>query len=204
MPSSVAQLMKAAGTASAGVVRWRDKVPLNKPGVYIVALTDSVDAIDAQLRCPISLRAVQELLDVRPELKLDGTRPTRDALANRIASTWLSDETIVYVGLASESLATRVNQYYQTALGKRSPHAGGWPLKTLSNLDRLWVHFAPCGAVDDVEKTMLETFVANVSVSTRAAVCDPTLPLPFANLEMPRGARKKHGIKGTREPRRRG
>jgi hypothetical protein len=205
MPSSVARLMDAAGVAAAGVVRWRESVPLDKPGVYIVALTDSLDAIVTQPRCPTSPQVVQELLNVRPELRLDGARPTRDALANRIASMWLGDETIVYVGKAATSLATRVNQYYQTPVGKRSPHRGGCALKTLSNLDRLSVHFAPCREVEDVERTMLKSFISNVSASARAAVCDPTLPLPFANLEIKeiKGVvRKKHGIKGACEPRR--
>ncbi|OBJ58247.1 hypothetical protein A9W95_11905 [Mycobacterium sp. 1423905.2] len=144
---------------------------------------------------------MQELLDARHELLLDGQRPSRDQLAERIASMWLPDETVLYVGLAGTSVAERVRQYYNTPLGARKPHAGGWPLKTLVDLDEVWVHYAACASVDVAERTMLDAFLDGVSASARATACDPELPLPFANLTVPRGARKRHGISGARESR---
>lgn len=176
-------------------------MPLDGPGVYVVSLAESPDAVVTQTICPLSTTAAQELLDARPELLLYGQRPSRDQLAERIASMWLPDETIVYVGLAGTSVAKRVRQYYNTPLGARKPHAGGWPLKTLANLDQLCVHYAACVSVDVAERTMLEAFLVGVSPSARAAACDPELPLPFANLTVPRGARKRHGITGAREAR---
>ncbi|OBJ86648.1 hypothetical protein [Mycobacterium asiaticum] len=143
---------------------------------------------------------MQQLLDVRPELLLDGRRPDTVTLADRLASMWLADETVLYIGLAGTSVAKRVRQYYKTPLGARKPHAGGWPLKTLANLDQLWVHYARCASVDAAERAMLDTFASGVSASARAALCDPDVPLPFANLTVPRGARKRHGISGAREP----
>jgi len=65
-----------------------------------------------------------------------GRRPSADAFAARIASFWLPDEPIVYIGLAT-SLRSRVSGFYRTPIGARRPHAGGWLLKTLSILDRL-------------------------------------------------------------------
>jgi hypothetical protein len=47
---------------------------------------------------------------------------------------------------------------------------------------------------------MLAGFVAAVSSSSRAALQDPDLPLPFANLEWAKGQRKRHGITGARAP----
>src|SRR5262249_28370986 len=56
-----------------------------------------------------------------------------------------------YVGRAGprkrvmvSELADRVTEYCTTPLGARSPHAGGWPLKTLANLHEVAVHFAYC------------------------------------------------------------
>lgn len=113
---------------------------------------------------------------------------------------WLGDEVVVYIGLAGTSLRRRVGDYYKTPLGARPPHAGGWPLKTLSVLDQLRVHFAPCADPDDAEHAMLEAFQNAVSAGSRAALHDPTSPLPFANLEWGPGQRKRHGITGAREP----
>lgn len=200
MPSTVESLLRAVQLNWAGATRWHQRVQLDGPGVYLVALAEVPDEVVTQAVCPVSAAAVQQLLDVRPELLLDGRRPTADALAERLASMWLADETVLYIGLAGTSVAKRVRQYYKTALGARKPHAGGWPLKTLANLDQLWVHYAPCASVDAAERAMLDTFVSAASASARVAVCDPDLPLPFANLTVPRGARKRHGISGAREP----
>jgi hypothetical protein len=149
MPSIVAGLMQAAGVAPAGVVRC-NRVPLDEPGVYIVAMSGSPDALEVLQHCPISPAAVQQPLDIRPELLLDGAHPARHELVDRLAAMWLGDETVLYLGLAGTSVAPP----RRPVLGARRPHAGGWPL-----------------------------------------------PLPFANLTVPRGDRKRHGITGAREPR---
>lgn len=200
MPSTVESLLRAVQLSWAGAARWHQRVQLDGPGVYLVALAEAPNEIVTQPVCPVSAAAVQQLLDVRPELLLDGRRPDTVTLADRLASMWLADETVLYIGLAGTSVAKRVRQYYKTPLGARKPHAGGWPLKTLANLDQLWVHYARCASVDAAERAMLDTFASGVSASARAALCDPDVPLPFANLTVPRGARKRHGISGAREP----
>ncbi|MGW4099094.1 hypothetical protein [Mycobacterium sp. NPDC004974] len=201
MPSTVNALLGSAGLTWADAVAWGAAVPFDEPGVYIVALSRSPDGLDTRDTPPISLRAVEALLDARPELLLDRQRPTAEELRDRLGSMWLADETVLYVGLAGTSVANRIDQYYKTRLGARQPHAGGWPIKTLVGLDQLWVHFTACATADVAEQTMIDTFMMNVSATSRAAVCDPSLPLPFANLKDPRGPRKRHGITGAREPR---
>lgn len=201
MPSSVADIFVATGLAPAGHVRWGQRLPEAGPGVYAVALTGRTDAVaGAMSRCPVSEDAVAELLAVRPELRVDGGRPTQAELSARLAALWLADESIVYIGLAGTSLRHRVGQYYKTPLGACRPHAGGWPLKTLSVLPQLWVHFAPCPDPTAAETAMLSAFRAGVSASARAAVHDSDLPIPFANLEAAKGQRQRHGITGAREP----
>lgn len=136
MPSSVADLFAAASLCPAGDVRWGDSPNGPKPGgfatgVYIVALTDQHDVLTATLAtAPISIPAVQGLLDARPECQLREQRPTAKILAARLARFWFPDEVVLYIGRAGPrkrrlpqgEVAKRVSDYYRTALGKRSPH----------------------------------------------------------------------------------
>ncbi|MGH2927350.1 MAG: hypothetical protein ACRDL8_04025, partial [Solirubrobacteraceae bacterium] len=173
--------------------------------MYVVALTsDKAGTQGARPACPIDSNAVIELLRVRPELRLDGNRPTPGELADRLSALWLGDESIVYIGLAGTSVQARVSAYYRTSLGARSPHAGGWPLKTLSVLPSLWVHYAACVDPDAAEQRMLDSFMGGVSHVARSTLQDPELPIPFANLEKAKGQAKRHGIRGARAPRKHG
>jgi len=201
MPSSVRSLFAAAGLEPEGVCRWQTRLPFAEPGVYVVASTDDTDAVlAASAAFPTSEAAIRELLDVRPELRLDGKRPDAAALTGRLAECWLGDEVTLYIGLAGTSLARRVGDYYSTPLGAKRPHAGGWPLKTLATLGDLSVYFARCSDPANAENEMLRAFVEGVSQQSRSTLHDPSLPIPFANLEWPKGTRKKHGITGAREP----
>lgn len=217
MPSTVADIFAAAGAQPAGVVRWGE--PPRPPristaaatGIYLVALTDQLDSLDGRrAEAPISVAAVDELRAVRrEELRLDGAlKPTRDALAARLAAFWFADEVVVYIGRAGPrktrpvagELAKRVGEYYGTPLGARGPHAGGWPLKTLSCLEQLFVHYAYCGDDERAEVACLARFAAGVSDAARATLHDPVRLMPFANLDFPKGTHKDHGIRGARAP----
>jgi hypothetical protein len=198
VPSTVAQVFAAARLEPARVVRWGERVPEARAGVYAVALSANSEQLKALPIAPVSMAAVGELLAARPELTLDGTRPSARALAERIASFWPPDETIVYIGLAGTSLRTRVRDYHVTPLGARRPHAGGWFIKALANLNDLFVHFAPVNDPGAAENAMIGSFCSRVSEATLAALRDPAHPFPFANLEWPAGVRKAHGIKGAR------
>ncbi len=179
-------------------------------GIYIVALTKHRGSLEGTIpTAPISVAAVDELLTVRPELTLDGIRPTREQLVKRLAAFWFSDEVVLYIGRAGSrksspaegELAKRVKEYYDTPLGARSPHAGGWPIKTLGCLDGLFVHYAYCAGFKDAEDGCLAQFVKHVSERTLTSLRDRVRVMPFANLEYPTGNRKKHGIDGARAPR---
>lgn len=199
MSSTVRSLLAAAKLDSAGVVRWGESVPLDAPGVYVVSLTDEPDShAEVFADCPLSRTAVRDWLENRPELLLDGKRPTVDALARRVASFWLFDEVVLYIGLAGISVQRRVRQYYVTPLGAARPHAGGHFIRTLENLDELFVHFAAAAAPAAAEYAMLEAFCRSVSSKGKNLLRDPSRPFPFANLEWPRGVRKRHGISGAK------
>ena len=201
MPKSPTELMEAAGITLAGSAPWGDPPQLGEPGCSIIALSPDPDTKEGRGEAPISSDQVAALLEVRPELRLDGSRPTTAELSGRISSFWLPDEPVLYVGLAGTSVAKRANDYYRTPLGARSPHSGGWFLKTLHNLHGLWVHYGSCSDPDDAEAKALRAFAVGVSESARRQLHDPERVMPFANLEYPKGARKRHGVTGAREPR---
>lgn len=171
----------------------------------MVALTPDPRSVEPTFaRCPISLEAVHELLEVRPELTIDGKRPDVPALAQRLAASWCPDEVVLYIGLAGtrgritvSELSDRVSEYYKTPLGARSPHAGGWPLKTLMNLDSLFVHYCYCEDVAIAENSLLDAFSSALSPKARSDLHDPLRPIPFANLRSKLG-NKALGIKGAR------
>lgn len=194
-------LADAAAIGEMSTVRWGEPVRETRGGVYLVSLTRAADSLNGALaQCPLSPEAVEGWLDARPELLLDGHRPSAAELAARLASFWLPDEVVLYVGKAT-SLSRRVAQYYATPLGARRPHAGGHFLKALSNLNELYLHYAVSPDPPRSEHLMLEAFCAGVSPETRHTLHDPEHPFPFANLEWPAGTRKRHGITGGREPR---
>jgi hypothetical protein len=202
MPTTVSGLLGAARLQLAESVGWGGPIPLPEPGVYLVSRCARPDDLVAPGAADISSAAVAELLSVRPELTLDGCPTSVHDLAARLSGFWLSDEPVVYIGLASTSVRSRVNAYYRTPLGARQPHAGGWFLKVLADLSSFSVHVAAADDPKAAESALLEAFCAGVSADTRANLHDPAHPFPFANLEWPAGTRKLHGITGAKEPRR--
>jgi hypothetical protein len=214
MPSTVSALFTTAEVSRTGVVPWgtrisrpREKVP--GTGIYIVALTDELDSVDSALvRCPLSSDALQGLLEVRPELTVDGAPSDVQALDKRLSAYWCPDEVVIYIGRAGprdrvivSELSDRVEEYYDTSLGARSPHAGGWWIKTLRNLGDLYVHYAYCDDVIEREKVMLDAFGKGLSQRTIESLYERMHPMPFANLTA-RGGRKRHGIKGATKSKR--
>ena len=198
MPSTVADVFAAAGVSPAGVVRWQTAIPQPKAGVYAVSLTDDIASTEgACADAPIDRARLEHLLAARPELLLDGARPTAAELVDRLRRFWLADEVVLYIGLASQSVRTRVGQYYTTPLGARKPHAGGWWLKTLSVLNELWVHFAATPDFSAAEEHALRAWASAVSSRSRAALHDRERVAPFANLRTASGAIKAHGVTGA-------
>ncbi|WP_157681613.1 hypothetical protein [Mycobacterium sp. JS623] len=196
-------LLNAADVRWEGSVPWGAPVPASGPGVYLVSANRDPDDADSEpaQRVGVSPAAVGELLTNCPRLRLDGIQPAASALMRRLEAMRPAGEPVLYIGLAGSSLSARVGQYHRTPLGAAKPHAGGWPLKCLGGLDQLWVHFALCGAVKTVERTMLRLFCEQVDERTASVMADPTAPLPFANLEYftreGRRVRKQHGIAGA-------
>jgi hypothetical protein len=201
MPTTVSEAFAAAGLTPEGVVRWNERPKVTGPGVYVVSLTKSVQQTDATLPyAPLSPSQFDRWLSVCPDLTLYRVRPTAKQLQDQIQHFWIPDEAILYIGLAG-SLSGRLAGYYNTPIGAPRPHSGGYFLKLLSNINELWVHYASCSDPETAENKMLGRFCENVSDASRQVLADADHPFPFANLVLPRGTKKAHGLRRARTAR---
>lgn len=195
MTISVGDLFIGCGLNPVGVVKWRDQIPLDLPGVYVVASTpDLGDPIGRMGTYHPDPKAFNSLKTACPSVTIDGRPATHGELSERIGSFWIPDTAILYIGLAGTSVRKRVNQYYITRIGQRSPHAGGWWLKTLLDLESLFVHYAAAEDPKSVEAMMLRTFAAAVPQPMRQLLHDSERIAPFANVDVQAGLRKRHGL----------
>lgn len=199
MPSSVADLLSSVGLQPGGSVPWGEPVPERQTGIYLVSLNESPDDAQSSVKSPpIDSGAIDELLAACPSLTLGGRNgPDRGSVSSRIGEYWIPDECVLYIGLSGQPLRTRVRQYYTTPLGAAKPHAGGWWLKTLSNISDLFVHFAVTDQFKDAEEGALDAFEAGVSPESRRNWPDGDPLMPFANLRDGQWRRRDHGIKNA-------
>ena len=198
--TTVTELFAAAGTSGVPAVAWGERASLDRAGLYVISTSEDPDDQSGPPTCPLDDAAIATLLAARPELTVDGRRPDLDELRGRLAALWPAGETVVYVGMASQSVAHRVGQFVSTEIGARAPHSGGWPLKMIDARQPLFVHVALHDDPVQGEKDVIEAFMVGIRPTVAAALVDPTVPLPFANLEVPGGCRKNHGIRGARQP----
>ena len=194
MSITVKELFDSVGKEIMGQVKWNEKVNCGLPGVYCVSISSIEDVLETIEEYPASPNKIGEWIEYVPNMKIDGNKPTVEAMAERLNKFWLPKETILYIGKAGTSLRNRISQYYSTKLGDRQPHAGGHWLKTLDNLNELNVFWTTSGDIDaeELEQELLRKFVE--SINYKSELYDSKHPFPFANLEHPKGKRKIHGI----------
>lgn len=197
MTISVGELFEKSELAPAGVVQWGEQIPLDMPGVYIVASTpDLSDRVGRIANYQPDVASLEALQTCCPSVTVDGAPATSEKLAERIGAFWIPGTPVVYVGLAGTSVRKRVTQYYRTPIGHRAPHAGGWWLKTLADLDGLFVHYAAAGTPKLAETRLLTAFATAIPASMRLALPDSERVAPFANVDVQSGLRKRHGMTG--------
>jgi transcription elongation factor GreA len=149
---------------------------------------------------PVDPAVVGRWIDELPDLTLDGARPTGKELAARLNGFWLPDQTVLYIGMSTASVGSRVGAFVRTPLGERRPHAGGYWLKTLTGLERCRVWWAETDAPEEYEDALFDAFAATVPADVAATLHDPDVILPFANLQTANRVRKRHGIAGGLRP----
>jgi transcription elongation factor GreA len=185
---NAAGLIRAVGLMADGPVVWGRPVRSRTPGVYLVELPEPMPDY------PADQTAIRGWIERVSTLLLDGSRPTPHELAARLGGFWLPDQSVVYVGASTVSLGGRLAAFYRTPLGDRRPHAGGHWLKTLRVLDSLRIWWAETDAPEEYEDALLSAFADSVAAEVAARLLDPSVVLPFANLETGTGERKAHGI----------
>jgi hypothetical protein len=185
MTISVGELFRQCGLDTAGVVRWGQRIPLDEPGVYIVSSTPDVEDVRGMISdYRPDLEALARLRVACPKILVDGVPATELDIANRLTRFWVPNTAVLYIGRATTSLRSRVNAYYSTKIGHKSPHAGGWWLKTLVDIDELSVHYAAADAPITSETLVLKKFAATVPLSVRRTFHDVERIAPFANVEV--------------------
>jgi hypothetical protein len=202
MTISVGELFEKSELLPAGVVQWGEQAELDLPGVYVVASTpDFSDRVGRIGTYRPDTSAFDTLRSRCPSVTVDGAPATNEKLAERIGAFWIPESAVLYIGLAGTSVRKRVNQYYSTPIGNRSPHAGGWWLKTLADLEALYVHYAAAESPKSAEARLLNSFAAAIPPPVRRALHDPERIAPFANIEVQAGMRKRHGMAGYKKER---
>lgn len=201
MPLSIRELFAAADLSPSGVVQWGELALPNVPGVYCVSWSADAEAtrVNRDIYVP-SASAYSDLLSVCPRASVDGVLATPSTLTERIGRFWIPNEPVLYIGMAGTSIRTRVGQYYSTKLGARAPHAGGWWLKTLENLDQLYVHFASSNDASTREQSMLAAFAASIGPGHHRQLFDTERVAPFANIDVGNGLHKRHGLSNYKVP----
>jgi transcription elongation factor GreA len=192
-----ASLLRSVGLLADGPSVWGRPVPAHGPGVFIFELPTPLAT------APIELTRVGKWIERVDTLRLDGSRPASRALAARLASFWLSSQTVLYIGASDASIGRRVSAIARTELGDRRPHSGGHWLKTLRSLDGLRVWWAPTDATEEYEDALLAAFAEGVLAADVADVAnvanapDRGLVLPWANLRWQTGERRATGLTGS-------
>jgi transcription elongation factor GreA len=188
---NAASLLRSVGLLADGPAVWGRPVPAQGPGIFVIELPAPLAS------APIELSRIGKWIERVETLRLDGERPASRALASRLGSFWLPSQTVLYIGTSDASVGRRVAAIARTELGDRRPASGGHWIKTLRSLEGVKVWWAPTAATEEYEDALLVAFAASVPEPERAALPDPTVVLPWANLRRPTGERKPTGLTGS-------
>jgi transcription elongation factor GreA len=186
--NGAAALFRAVGLMADGPVVWGRPVPARGSGVFVVELPATLH------HAPLELTRIGKWLEHVPDLRLDGEHPTSRALAARLAAFWLPSTRVLFVGTTDGSIGGRIEAIRNTVLGDRRPHPGGHWLHALTGLETARVWWAATSAVEESEDALLNAFADTIPAAERAALHDPTVVLPFANLRTATGERKATGL----------
>ena len=169
-------LLRANDLPVEGPVSWGRPVTGGAPGVFIVELPAP------QAKVSIDPDAIRDWLGRAPSLRLDGARPSVAELQTRLASFWLPGQQIVFIGSSQKSVAARLAGMYKTPLGERRPQPAGYWLKTLKDISKARIWWAPTSDPVLYEDTLLEVFIKAAGAP------------PYAVLVRPGGQGRDHGL----------
>jgi transcription elongation factor GreA len=169
-------LLRALDLPVEGPILWGRPVVPSGPGVFIVELPAPEPKVS------IDPTAVRQWLERVPDLRLDGKRPTVAELQSHLASFWLPNQVILYIGSSQRSVGARLSGMYKTPPGERRPQSAGYWLKTLHHINRARIWWSPTAEGELWEDALIDRFVKVDGV------------LPFAVLVTPSGTHRIHGL----------
>ena len=169
-------LLRALELPIEGPILWGRPVVPSRPGVFIVELPA------AQPKVSIDPTAVRQWLERAPDLRLDGKHPTVAELQTRLASFWLPNQVILYIGSSQKSVGARLSGMYKTPLGERRPQPSGYWLRTLHDLTRTRIWWSPTPDAELWEDALIDRFVQAAGA------------LPYGVLVTPSGEHRAHGL----------
>ena len=195
-----AGLLREVGLLPDGPVLWGRPLTSRKSGVYLVELAQPLATV------PLDMNRIGKWLEGRPELRLDGARPTSRALLLRLASLWLPKETVLYIGATAGSVGGRANALAHHVLGDRRPHPDGQWLHAMTGIEKTRIWWAETDAPEEYLDGLFGAFaeVAAAGASEPGGVHEArpagAVILPWANTRRPIGDRQVHGITGAIAP----
>ena len=169
-------LLRDNGLPVEGPTLWGKQVSGSGPGVFIVELPTPAAKVS------IDPNAIRDWLTRVPGLLLDGKHPTVAELQSRLASFWIPSQAIIFIGSSQKSVAARLAGMYKTPLGEKRPLSIGYWLKTLHDLNKARIWWAPVSDPELYEDTLMEQFIKAAGAP------------PYAVLTMPGDKRREHGI----------
>ena len=101
-------LLESVDLEHLGTVQWGSKIPAHGPGVYLVSISDDPSRTFGMRSARISSDRVNELMKKCPQVTIDGKPATAQALIDRLEAMWIQDTTVMYIGKARTSIASRV------------------------------------------------------------------------------------------------
>ncbi|HUR17235.1 MAG TPA: transcription elongation factor GreA [Candidatus Limnocylindrales bacterium] len=149
---SAPELLRSAGLTVDGPVVWGSQIASQPSGVFVV------EAPSPSTEAPLDHKVIRGWLERVPGLRLDGKLPTPHTLAEHLATLWLPDVPVLYIGRSTRALSARIASMYATPLGDSKPHPGGYLLKTLSTLSHLRIWWAETEAHEEFEDALLAGF----------------------------------------------
>ena len=178
-----------------GPVKWGQTIPSQNEGIYIVVTPNKEPT-----KIIFSKDIITLWVEKVPDMKVGKENPTYDNLCNELKKFWFDDEIVLYAGKTVQPIKDRVNQYYQTKIGDKGPHSGGYWIKTLEFLDECLVFWVECNNPELVEENILKYFHSRLS---KEKISKKSIFLPFANLKIDlleehKTIKKQHILKKSR------
>lgn len=198
MPVTVKDIFNKVGLEVPIAINWRKPVPTNDNGVYVISLSGEASKNNGiHSTCEINEAVFDKWKSFSPELNVNGT-VSKKVIEAELNQFWKPNENILYIGESSSEsngLGKRVNQFYQHEVGWKGPHTGGYWIKLLSQLEKLFVYHAKCRNPRDTEFKMLMYFIEQTTGKSFYDLEELGIHLPFANLKV--DFQKKHRINGA-------